>query len=105
MGSYTGTKKERSGEGMRYIAIWKYKDYNPESVKKQLAIHNERGKKGEQVKSLLPPHSFLSEPGGFTIFETENEAEIVKYCRDYSPVLNVKVIPIVESMKFVELFK
>jgi len=105
VGSYTSTKKEGRGEKMKYIAIWKYKDYNPESVKKQLVIHNERGKKGEQVKSLLPPYSFLSEPGGFTIFETEDEAEIVKYCRDYSPVLNVKVIPIVESMKFVELFK
>lgn len=90
---------------MRYIALWEYKDYSPESIKKQLAIHQERGEKGEHVKSLLPPHSFLSEPGGFTIFETDDEKDIIKYSRDYSPVLKVKVIPIVESMKYVELFE
>ena len=56
------------------------------------------------MKSILPPHSFLSEPGGFTIFESGDETEIIKYCRDYSPVLKVKVIPIVDSMKYVELF-
>lgn len=90
---------------MRYIAIWEYKDYNLESIKKQLEIHQDRGERGEQVKTLLPPHSYISEPGGFTIFESEDETEIIKYCRDYSPVLKVKVIPIVESMKYVELFE
>jgi len=90
---------------MKYIAFWEHKDFTPESVQKQLAIHKERGEKGEHVKTIFPPHLFLTESKGFIIFESDDEMEIMKYHRDYSPVLKIKVIPIVEGSKAAELFQ
>jgi hypothetical protein len=45
------------------------------------------------------------EPKGFTIFESEDDEEIMRYVQHYSPEMSIRIVPIFESSKAVELLK
>jgi hypothetical protein len=57
---------------------------------------------------LLPPHTLAdSSPGisGFTIFETEDETDIINYVTEYTIAGGkIRVMPIWDSSKGVKLY-
>lgn len=89
----------KEGAGVKYIAFW---EFSPEDAAKAADKWERRKYK---LKTLFPPHSLGGEPKGFTIFESEDEAEIMKYIQHYSPEMKIRIVPIFESSKAVELLK
>lgn len=93
---------------MKYIVFAEKKEgFSYENaMEKMLAIEKERRERGEAVKTLFPDHAFLTEPNkGFGVLEFEDEIDILRYERDYGPIVKLKFIPIVEGSKVIELFQ
>ncbi|MFB0557622.1 MAG: DUF3303 domain-containing protein [Candidatus Bathyarchaeia archaeon] len=84
---------------MKYIAFW---EFCPEDAEK---VAEKWEKRKYKLKTLFPPHSMSGEPKGFTIFESDDEVEIMRYIQHYSPEMRIKVVPIFESSKAVELMR
>ena len=84
---------------MKYIAFW---EFCPEDASR---VAEKWEKRRYKLKTLFPPHSLGGEPKGFTIFESEDEEEIMRYVQHYSPEMSIRIVPIFESSKAVELLK
>ncbi|UCH58047.1 MAG: hypothetical protein JSV18_03900 [Candidatus Bathyarchaeota archaeon] len=78
---------------MRYIAFW---DLDMEDTAK--VVEKMRARK-KRLKTILPPHGIGGQPKGFTIFETDDEQDLVEYIAHYGPELRIKIFPIWESSK------
>lgn len=78
---------------MRYIAFWELDMEDMAKVIKKM------GNRKKRLRSILPPHGIGGQPKGFTIFETDDEQDLVDYIAHYSPELRIKIYPIWESSK------
>jgi hypothetical protein len=81
---------------VKYIAFWEF------SLEDAAKVADKWKSRKYKLKTLFPPHSLGGEPKGFTIFESEDEAEIMKYVQHYSPDMRIRVVPIFDSAKAVE---
>ena len=90
---------------MRFIA---FLECAAEDLDEMISTWNRRMKEGRQVKTLLPPHTMADAPKGvrsFTVFETEDEEEIMKYVTEYGVISKVKIYPIWESSRGAETYR
>lgn len=78
---------------MKFIAFW---EFDPKDAAKVI----EKFKKSELgLKQLMDVHHIGGQNKGFTIFETDDEQDIIDYMCYYSPELDLKIYPIQDSMK------
>ena len=80
---------------MKYISYWEYdqkdNDIIVEKIKKRKGAYT--------IKTLFPSHFLIGRSRGFTIFEVEDEMEIVKFSSYYAPEAKMEIFPIVETSK------
>ena len=80
---------------MKYIAYW---EYDPKDTSK--VIDKIKKRKGSYtIETLFPSHYLIGRTKGFTIFEAEDEMEIVKFSSYYAPEAKMEIFPIVETSK------
>lgn len=84
---------------MRYIAFW---ELDMEDMDKVIVKMKTRKKK---LKTLFPPHGIGGQPWGFTVFESNNEKELIDYVNHYAPELRIEIHPIWESSKTIEAWE
>jgi len=84
---------------MKYISFW---EFCPEDAEK---VAEKWKRRKHRLKTLFPPHSIGGETKGFTIFESDDEDEIIKYILHYIPEMKIKVIPIFDSSNAVGLME
>lgn len=98
MGRYTRTKKKKEGEEVKYIVLWEYDKKDEAAVFEKFKTRPEA-----EVNRLLPPYALGGQTKGFSLFEDEDFERIEKYQHHYAPELKVKIFPIIEVTKLVEL--
>ena len=84
---------------MRYIAFW---ELDMEDMEKVIEKMKTRKKK---LQTLFPPHGIGGRPWGFTVFETNNENDLIDYVNHYAPELSIEIHPIWESSKTIEAWE
>ncbi|MGD2142576.1 MAG: hypothetical protein PVH79_03740 [Candidatus Bathyarchaeota archaeon] len=78
---------------MRYIAFWELDMEDMEAVVEKMETREKK------LNTLLPPHGIGGQPWGFTVFETDDEQDLVDYVAHYAPELRMEIYPIWESSK------
>ena len=91
---------------MKYICFWEFK---PEDFDKIIEKYKQAMKDREKFpekfpKILFPPHSLGGEWKGFTIYETDTPEPLLNLVLHYSPEEKMKFVPILESVKALELY-
>jgi hypothetical protein len=88
--------ESKEGNEMKYIAFWKYCQKDTRKV-------IEKYKKSDLgLKQLFPPHHIGGQAKGFTLFETDDPMDLIKFMTYYSPEMSMKIYPITESAKSAE---
>ena len=89
---------------MNYIAFWEFKPEDLDTViekTKRATAEREQGT-GKFPKFLFPSHSIGGEYKGFAICENPTPEQLMNVILHFSPEEKIRVIPIFESVKFVE---
>lgn len=90
---------------MRFIA---YLECGSEDLDELIDIWDKRLSRKHAMKTIFPPHTIADSPRGykgFTVFETNDIDDIMRYVTEYGLVAKVKVLPLLESKKSTELYK
>ena len=92
---------------MKYLIIQETEQPYEENMKKALEIEKERRQKGTSLSDaiIFPTHAFLSEWKWFFIVETDDPMRIAQWEIDHLTVKKYKVIPIIDSSEWFELWK
>jgi hypothetical protein len=83
---------------MKYICFWEY------NKKDEAALFEKLPYEGE-LNRLSPSYSIGGTTRGFTLVEEEDFEKIEKHYHYLAPLLKVKVLPINELMKVLEIRK
>ena len=78
---------------MKYIAFWELDMEDMGAIVKKMKTRKKK------LKTILPPHGIGGQPWGFTIFETDEEQDLIDYVAHYGPELRMEIYPIWESSK------
>lgn len=92
---------------MKYLVCteWDPKDSDKvvEKFKKIPAI---REKSPELFPKIVAgAYNFVGESKGFAVYETDNPEQLINMAMYYMPYMKVKWIPIIDSVKAVELYE
>lgn len=60
---------------------------------------------GEFIKNLFGPVQIIGEPKIITFFEMDDPDEIIKMVIDYAPEAIVKIYPIEDTTRFLEIWE
>ena len=76
---------------MNYIAFWHYDQKDTRKIIEKFQASN------LEIKQLLPPHHIGGQPKGFTLIETDDPMDLIKFMGYYSPEMDFTMYPITDS--------
>ena len=85
---------------MKYILFWEYDKKDEAAIIEKFMTRPEA-----EIKRLFPPYALGGQTKGFSLVAAENFEQIEKFYHHYAPLLKVKVYPIIELPKVVEIRK
>ena len=96
---------------MKFIVFWEYSVEDMYGVIAKLLKWTEVLKKEPEkhVKYVFPPHqlSIVNEKGtakGITIFEADNEENLIEYVMNHLPEIKVRIVPLMDVAKGMERY-
>jgi hypothetical protein len=104
VGNYKSTNNKGVKNEMKYIC---YFEFDPEDLDKIIPLYDKmrelRGKP-EYPKGLTPTYGFGGQTSGFTLYEVENEQQIINHGLHYHPYMELKWKPLVLGADFVKAY-
>ncbi|MHA2369571.1 MAG: DUF3303 domain-containing protein [Candidatus Hodarchaeales archaeon] len=86
---------------MKYILFWEIKPEDMEkAVKKYLELPEEYA-----VTVISENYTFAGQSKGFQLMETDDPERIIRTTLYYTPELKLKLMPIIEASKVVEVYQ
>lgn len=87
---------------MKYLFIYSAREPVAENTQRAYDVEKKRIEKGENWgdDTIFPIHHFLTEYKAFFVVDTEDDVKVAKWVEDYSPHLDVKVVPIIERARY-----
>lgn len=89
---------------MKYIC---YYEFNPKEMDEVIARFQKmlelRGKP-EYPTAVSPTYGFGGQDKGFTLYEVDNQQQIINHHLHYHPVLKLKWLPLMEASDFVATY-
>jgi hypothetical protein len=91
-------QNKKENWNMKYVALWEY------CKKDEMALIEKFKKRPEQdITRVSPAFHLGGQTKGLSLYEADNFTTIEKFLHHYSPELNFKVYPIVETTEIVKI--
>ena len=85
---------------MKYIVFWEYDKEDEAELIEKFKVRPET-----EITRLFPPCALGGQTKGFSLVENDDFEQIEKFLHHYTPLLEVKIFPIIELPKVVEIRK
>ena len=83
---------------MEYIVFWEYDKKDEANAFEKFKTRPEA-----EINRLFPPYALGGQTRGFSLVEDEDFERIEKFYHHYAPELKIKIFPIIEVTKLVEI--